>query len=127
MAVFPWQRGYTQQATIKKRQDLSEDGSHRLPYTPERMGGIGRPTYLLVPGAAVCIKGFELATKTPAATERLLVADAGNHNLGFVNVCNLFDTDYVASQSIGGYRCSQYPFLFRCGSAGCYVWRNRTA
>ncbi|MEN1298953.1 TonB-dependent receptor, partial [Pseudomonas aeruginosa] len=99
-------------------KDVAQDGSSSLPYTPEHAFTLWsqyQATDDISVGAGARYigsmhKGSDGAVGTPAFTEGYWVADAKlgyrvNRNLDFqLNVYNLFDTDYVASINMSGYR-----------------------
>ncbi len=111
--------GYTQQhATVTEGQNVAQDGSSALAYTPKHAFTLWtqyQATSDLSVGGGVRYvgslrRGSDGAVGTPDHTEGYWVADAKlgyrvNSNLDLqLNMYNLFDTDYVASINKSGYR-----------------------
>lgn len=111
--------GYTlQHASVTEGQNLAQDGSSALAYTPEHAFTLWtqyQATDALSVGAGARYvgslrRGSDGAVGTPDHTEGYWVADAKlgyrvNNNLDLqLNMYNLFDTDYVASINKSGYR-----------------------
>ena len=111
--------GYTQQhATVTEEQNVAQDGSSALAYTPKHAFTLWtqyQATSDLSVGGGVRYvgslrRGSDGAVGTPDHTEGYWVADAKlgyrvNRNLDLqLNMYNLFDTDYVASINKSGYR-----------------------
>ncbi|WP_404653002.1 catecholate siderophore receptor Fiu [Raoultella terrigena] len=111
--------GYTQQhASIREGNNVAQDGTSALPYTPEHAFTVWsqyQATDALALGAGARYigsmhRGSDGAVGTPSYTEGYWVADAKvgyriNRNLDLqLNVYNLFDTNYVASINKSGYR-----------------------
>ncbi|ELH2231502.1 TonB-dependent receptor, partial [Escherichia coli] len=111
--------GYTQQhATVTEGQNVAQDGSSSLAYTPKHAFTLWtqyQATSDLSVGGGVRYvgglrRGSDGAVGTPDHTQGYWVADAKlgyrvNSNLDLqLNMYNLFDTDYVASINKSGYR-----------------------
>ena len=111
--------GYTQQhASVREGNNIAQDGTSALPYTPEHAFTLWsqyQATDAIALGAGARYigsmhRGSDGAVGTPSYTEGYWVADAKvgyriNRNVDLqLNVYNLFDTHYVASINKSGYR-----------------------